>query len=118
MSQLNEAKNVDLFYDRSQFYKRPYWRPDAPRDDYAKMMSAAGGVVAYNVWRKSSFVRLNNISVAYSVPKPMLEKAKLQGLKFYVNVQNAFVFSNWEYFDPENKGLTPVIVNFGLNLVL
>lgn len=118
MSQLNEAKNVDLFYDRSQFYKRPYWTPEAPRNDYAKMMSAAGGVVAYNVWRKSSFVRLNNISVAYSVPKATLEKAKLQGLKLYVNVQNAFVFSDWEYFDPENKGLTPVIVNFGLNLVL
>jgi len=56
--------------------------------------------------------------LAYSVPKATLEKARLQGLKLYVNVQNAFVFSDWEYFDPENKGLTPVIVNFGLNLVL
>ena len=64
LSQFNEAKNVDRFYDRSQFYKRPYWTPDNPINDYAKMMSAAGSGVAFNVWRKSSFVRLNNISLA------------------------------------------------------
>jgi hypothetical protein len=118
LSQYNEAKNVDLFYDRSQFYKRPYWTPTNPINDYAKMMSAAGGTVAFNVWRKSSFVRLNNISLAYNLPKELVNRYKVQGLKLYVNVQNAFVFSDWEYFDPENKGLTPVIVNFGLNLTL
>ena len=45
-TQYNEAKNVDLFYDRSQFYKRPYWTPTNPINDYAKMMSAAGGSVS------------------------------------------------------------------------
>ncbi len=118
LTQFNEAKNVDLFYDRSQFYKRPYWTPENPINDYAKMMSAAGGVVAFNVWRKSSFVRLNNISLAYNVPKELVTRWRIQGLKLYMNVQNALVFSQWEYFDPENKGLTPVIVNFGLNLTL
>ena len=118
VSQYNEAKNVDLFYDRSQFYRRPYWTPTNPINDYAKMMSAAGGVVAYNVWRKSSFVRLNNISVAYTFNKDLMSRYKMQALKLYINVQNAWVFSDWEYFDPENKGLTPVIVNFGLNLTL
>jgi TonB-linked SusC/RagA family outer membrane protein len=118
MSQFNEAKNVDLFYDRSQFYRRPYWTPTNPINDYAKMMSAAGGSVAFNVWRKSSFVRLNNISLAYTVPQDILTKYKLNSLKLYMNVQNGWVFSSWEYFDPENKGLTPRIVNLGLNLTL
>lgn len=115
-TQYNEAKNVDLFYDRSQFYKRPYWTPANPINDYAKMMSAAGGSVAFNVWRKSSFVRLNNISLAYNVPQRILSKAKLQSLKLYVNKQNAAVFTPWEYFDPENKGLTPSTTTFGINL--
>ncbi len=118
VSQYNEAKNVDRFYDRSQFYKRPYWTPTNPINDYAKMMSAAGGSVGYNVWRSSSFVRLNNISVAYTFNKDLMSRYKMQALKLYINVQNAWVFSDWEYFDPENKGLTPVIVNFGLNLTL
>jgi TonB-linked SusC/RagA family outer membrane protein len=118
ISEFNEAKNVDLFYDRSQFYRRPYWTPTNPINDYAKMMSAAGGTVRFNVWRNSSFVRLNNISVSYTVPKEILSKYKFAGLKLYVNVQNAAVFSSWTYFDPENKGLTPSIANFGLNLTL
>ncbi len=118
LSQYNEAKNVDLFYDRSQFYKRPYWTPTNPINDYAKMMSAAGGTVAFNVWRNSSFVRLNNVSLAYTVPRELLSKYKIGSLKLYVNVQNAFVVSSWDYFDPENKGLTPYIINLGLNLTL
>jgi hypothetical protein len=82
------------------------------------MMSAAGGTVAFNVWRNSSFVRLNNVSLAYTVPRELLSKYKIGGLKLYVNVQNAFVVSSWDYFDPENKGLTPYIINLGLNLTL
>jgi TonB-linked SusC/RagA family outer membrane protein len=115
-TQYNEAKNVDRFYDRSQFYKRPYWTPENPINDYAKMMSAAGGSVAYNVWRKSSFVRLNNISIAYSLPQSVLNKIKFQSLKIYLNQQNAAVFSPWDYFDPENKGLTPSTTTVGLNI--
>ncbi|NBB22513.1 SusC/RagA family TonB-linked outer membrane protein [Runella sp. CRIBMP] len=115
-TEFNEAKNVDRFYDRSQFYKRPYWTPENPINDYAKMMSAAGGSVAYNVWRKSSFVRLNNISIAYSLPQSMLSKIKFQSLKIYLNQQNAAVFTPWEYFDPENKGLTPSTTTVGLNV--
>ncbi|MBM3441581.1 MAG: SusC/RagA family TonB-linked outer membrane protein [Bacteroidetes bacterium] len=118
VSIFNEARNVDLFYDRSQFYRRPYWTPTNPINDYAKMMSAAGGTVAFNVYRNSSFVRLNNISVAYTVPKEVLDKYKFQSIKLYINVQNGIVFSPWNYFDPENKGLTPTIVNFGLNTSL
>jgi TonB-dependent starch-binding outer membrane protein SusC len=115
-TQYNEAKNVDLFYDRSQFYKRPYWTPSNPINDYAKMMSAAGGAVAFNVWRKSSFVRLNNISLAYNLPQNITNKLKFQNVKFYVNKQNAAVFTPWEYFDPEIKGLSPSTTTVGLNL--
>lgn len=125
----NEAKNVDLFYDRSQFYKRPYWTPSNPINDYAKMMSAAGGSVAFNVWRKSSFVRLNNISLAYNLPQSMAKKLQLENVKIYVNKQNAAVFSPWEYFDPEGRAqnaattqnpnqvtLVPSTTTFGINL--
>ncbi len=80
------------------------------------MMSAAGGSVAYNVWRKSSFVRLNNISIAYSLPQSVLNKIRFQSLKIYLNQQNAAVFTPWDYFDPENKGLTPSTTTLGLNI--
>lgn len=118
LSQFNEAKNVDNFYDRSQFYQRPYWTPNNPINDYAAMMSNAGGGVTWNVYRKSTFIRLSNISLGYTVPTELAHKWKLDGLKAYVNVVNAAVFSQWNYFDPENKGPTPYTINFGLNLTL
>ena len=89
-------------------------------------MSNAGGPVSWNVWRKSTFVRLSNISLAYTLPSEITRKWKIDGLKFYVNVVNAAVFSNWKYFDPEyhgsngttNASPTPRTVNLGLNLTL
>jgi len=118
LSQFNEAANVDRFYDRSQFYKRPYWTPTNQIDDYARMMSSLGSGIGLNVWRKSSFVRVNNVSFAYTMPKKVTDKMKFQSLKLYFNIQNALTVSPWEYFDPENKGFTPSYGTFGINLTL
>lgn len=122
----NENKNVDFFYDRSNFYQRPYWTPDNPINDYAALNSNAGGVVSYNTYKKASFVRISNVSLAYTLPAAISNKWKLQGLKAYINVVNAYVFSGWNYFDPEYKGPnndtntapTPLVLNFGINLTL
>ena len=116
LSQFNEAANTDRFYDRSQFYKRPYWTPENQINDYGRMMSSIGSGIGFNIWRKSSFVILNNIGVAYNMPKKYIEKMKFQSLKFYFNIQNALVVSPWEYLDPENKGFTPSYGTFGINL--
>ncbi len=117
-SQLNEAKNVDKFYNRSNFYVRPYWTPSNPINDYAAINSNAAGAVNWNVWRKSSFIRLNNISLAYSLPSDLCKKMKFENAKVYLNAVNPYVFSTWKYFDPENKGITPITYNFGINLTL
>ena len=117
-SQFNEAANVDRFYDRAQFYKRPYWTPTNQIDDYARMMSSLGSGIGLNVWRKSSFIRVNNVSFAYTTPKRLTDKLKLQSLKVYFNIQNALTVSQWEYFDPENKNFTPSYGTFGINMTL
>jgi len=122
----NEAKNVDLFYDRSNFYQRPFWTPTNPINDYAAINSNAGN---FNVYRSASFVRLSSIAFAYTLPANMTNKMKFQSIKAYINVTNAFVISPWKYFDPEYKGTDPVnnpanaspvplTINFGLNVVL
>jgi hypothetical protein len=129
LSQFNESKNVDNFYDRSQFYQRPYWTPSNPINDYAAMMSNAGGAVTWNVYRKSSFIRLSNISLGYTVPAEIVHKWKMEGLKAYVNLVNSAVFSPWNFFDPEYHGAgistlpsnqtpVPITINFGFNVTL
>jgi hypothetical protein len=132
LSTFNEATNGarnnsnNIFYDRVNFYEVPYWTPYNPTNEYGKLGSTRGGGVTWNVYKKSSFVRLSNISLAYTVPAGITQKWKIGGLKFYVNVVNAAVFSKWDYFDPEYHGAdglqnitpTPRTYNFGLNLTL
>ncbi len=132
LSTFNEATNGarnggnNVFYDRVNFYEVPYWTPYNPTNEYGKIGSTRGGGVTWNVYKKSSFVRLSNISLGYTIPTAITQKWKIGGLKFYVNVVNASVFSNWNYFDPEFHGSdnntnispTPRTYNFGLNLTL
>jgi TonB-linked SusC/RagA family outer membrane protein len=129
LSSFSEATNSQLnggnvFYDRSNFYKIPYWTPSNPINDYAGIGSNVGGPVSWGVYRASSFVRLSNASLAYNVPSQLAKKWKFDNVKFYVNIVNAHVFTNWIYFDPENKNgtsggaPTPYNVNFGLNITL
>jgi TonB-linked SusC/RagA family outer membrane protein len=118
LSQLNEAKNVDKFYNRSNFYLRPYWTPTNPINDYAAINSNAAGAVTWNVYRKSSFIRISNISVAYNLPSELAHRYKMEAVKVYINAVNPQVFSSWSYYDPENKGITPITFNFGLNITL
>ncbi len=129
LSSFSEATNSQLnggnvFYDRSNFYRIPYWTPSNPINEYAGIASNVGGPVSWTVYRPSSFVRLSNMSFAYNLPQEIARKHKLEGVKFYMNVVNAHVFTNWIYFDPENKNgtsggaPTPYTINFGLNLTL
>jgi TonB-linked SusC/RagA family outer membrane protein len=50
---------------------------------------------------KGDFVRLKNVRLGYSIPKSLLEKAKIKSLMIYTDIQNLLTFSHLHYFDPE-----------------
>jgi TonB-linked SusC/RagA family outer membrane protein len=123
--QNNEIKNQDRFYDRSNYFDRPHWMPGNPINDYAAVNSNAGIWTAYT---SSAFLRISNVSLAYSVPSNTARRWGLEGIKAYINVTNLAVFTKWWYFDPEYKGPdpnaptnlapVPLSLNFGLNVTL
>lgn len=123
--QNNEIKNQDRFYDRANFYDRPHWMPNNPINDYAAVNSNAGIWTAYT---SSAFLRVSNVSLAYTVPSSTVRRWGFDGIKAYVNVTNLAVFTKWWYFDPEYKGPdpnnptnlapVPLSINFGLNVTL
>ena len=120
----NQAKNrSNAFPDRVNSYVFPFWTENKPINDYARLFSSDGGAT-YSVYRKSSFIRLDNISLAYSVSPNLLNRIHVQDLKFYLTVKNAaFYAPEWSYWDPEwasggNPGPTPRIYTLGLNLNL
>lgn len=52
-------------------------------------------------YRDVSFVKINNISLGYSLPNSVLDRVKMQQLRVYVNVLNPFVFTEYDGYDPE-----------------
>jgi TonB-linked SusC/RagA family outer membrane protein len=97
----NQAKNNGGFQDRQNSYKFPYWTASNPINDYARLFSSNGGA-SFSVYRKTSFIRLNTISVGYTLPKNLVSKAHIESLKVFANVTNAALYApDWNYWDPE-----------------
>jgi len=66
---------------------------------------------------KASFLRINNVSLGYTLPRNWVSKVKLSNVRAYITGYNLYVFDNYSGYDPEvstNKtgGLTPG-VDFG-----
>ncbi len=58
-----------------------------------------------------SFLRINNVTIGYSVPAKSLRKMKIEKLRFYFTANNLAVFTSYTGYDPEvsvrNSPLTP-----------
>jgi TonB-linked SusC/RagA family outer membrane protein len=57
----------------------------------------------------ASYLRLKNLSFAYSLPKKLTEKMSLGNLRVYVQGQNLLTFTKYIGLDPEVKNATPVL---------
>ena len=118
MTTFNAAKNRENFPERVNSWKFPYWTPETPHNDYARIYSAQGGAV-FDVWRDRSFIRLDNISLSYNVPNALLSKARVQNLKIFGTIRNVGWWApKWEFWDPENSGPNPRFFTVGVNLTL
>ena len=122
----NQAKNNNGFIDRSNSYIFPYWTPDNPRDDYARLFSSNGSA-AFSVYRKTSFIRLSTVALAYTLPTTLVDKAKIQSVKIFANVTNAALYApDWNFWDPEYRnrdgngnistGIPPRYYSLGINV--
>ncbi len=49
----------------------------------------------------ASFLRLKNVSLGYNLPKALVSKAYMQGVRIYFNATNLLTFSKYKDADPE-----------------
>lgn len=49
----------------------------------------------------ASYVKIQNITLGYTLRKQWVEKIRMKSLRIYVNVLDPFVFTNYKGFDPE-----------------
>jgi len=75
--------------------------------------NTGGSLPRYNQWHNNnfrisdrfiesgSFLRIQNISLGYNLPKKWVTKAKLANFKLYASVQNLHTFTKYTGYDPE-----------------
>ncbi len=75
-------------------------------------MGLTSPVVSSWAIEDGSFLRLNTISIGYTLPKKLTSKAYINKFRVYCTVYNAFLWTKYSGYDPEvntlrNNGLTP-----------
>ena len=83
------------------------WRPDNTDAKYPRVTTQSdwnyieedplSTFWLYNM----SYIRLKNVEIAYSIPKQLINKVKVQNLRVYFNAVNLLTFSKFKEVDPE-----------------
>jgi len=100
-----------------------YWTPENTDARYERPDIRVTSGLAGRLYGDRSFVRLQNVSLSYELPKDLIQRMKLQRARVYFNGQNLLTFTKWNGWDPEtNESITrrgrPVLKSFtfGLNV--
>ena len=90
-------------YDRRNTYAIPYWTPENGQNEYARPMvnfnAFGGGIMVY---KPRSFVRVQDVSLAYSLPAELTQRLKLNNGRIFVSARNLFTVTKWPGWDPES----------------
>lgn len=121
----NDDDGGRMSYALQNVTAKEYWTIDNPTNEYARIeaQGPTGAASPAKLYSRS-FIRLENISVGYTLPKQLTSKFSLERVKVYGTVRNAAVWAkDWEYGDPETNpafdsggGLATRIYTFGVNL--
>ena len=106
-------------------------------DPHMPRMAASSKSTTYNYVfsdrfiEDGSFLRIQNISIGYTLPKSATSLLKLQSLRVYAKLQNVYTFTKYSGYDPEVGSMnqnallsgvdnarypSPRIYTFGLNV--
>ncbi|WP_281635446.1 SusC/RagA family TonB-linked outer membrane protein [Flavobacterium marginilacus] len=119
---MNTYNDGSLYTNNYNPFVNPYWTIDNPTNDWARLDARGPAGAGTQKLYDRSFIRLDNISLAYSIPKDLLDRLHVRNFKIFASVQNAATwsaFSEWKYYgDPETGGLATRMFNLGFNVSL
>ncbi|TZF86470.1 TonB-dependent receptor (plasmid) [Pedobacter sp. BS3] len=92
----NRNLGTDFFYNR--------WTPDNPTDTYGTWSDANATANTNNTFyvEDASYLRLKNITLAYNLPKRLLQHTKtFSGLRIYIAGNDLVTWTKYSGYDPE-----------------
>ncbi|EDM34206.1 putative outer membrane protein [Pedobacter sp. BAL39] len=96
-----------------------FWSPDNPNGKYPSSILSA--TLNPSLYQNRSFIRLQDVSLAYKFSGKYIERLKLQSVNLFVSGRNLFTWTDWEGWDPEtDQGLLidgrPVLRGYSVGL--
>jgi hypothetical protein len=98
-SVVNVAWNADDVYRINASAVRPYWTPDNGVNNSTGVYNTP--VRRSGIYESRSFVRLQDVSLAYSIQPSILETLRLERARIYLSARNLYTWTNWSGWDPE-----------------
>lgn len=107
--------------NRNNNLKYNYWTPTNPTNEYPRPVATKDpDNVQTLYYEKADFLRFKNITLGYSLPKSVIQKASISNCRFYLTAQNPWVITGYTGVDPEGAtGYAAPSVSswmFGVNL--
>ncbi len=106
-------------------YHKDYWTPQNTNAYYPRIRFGGGGnyQTQTKYLQNAAYGRMKQITIGYSLPKHLLQRARIQRLRVYVTGQNLFEITKLhKAFDPELLDATTYPLNravsFGLQIGL
>ncbi|MBV6640750.1 MAG: TonB-dependent receptor [Cyclobacteriaceae bacterium] len=122
-SVVNPDWNADTYYRINSSAVRQYWTPDNGVNNATGAYNTP--VVHGGVYESRSFVRLQTVSLSYSLGQKALQSLNMQTLDVFISSVNPYTWTQWSGWDPEigNSSTTlannnPVMRNFTIGLRL
>lgn len=115
---LNRDNDQNKFTYGYNHHKKEYWTPENPTNKYARIQAVGpSGVENPIKIHNRNFVRLDNISLGYSLPEKWVRKAMIEKVRLTASINNVCtIASDWEFGDPETGGFASRTYNFGVQL--
>lgn len=76
-----------------------FWTPSNPDGIYA--LYHANPAINPTRFENRSFVRLQDVTLSYDLPKNWMKKIGVEGINIYMSCKNLLTFTGWHGWDPE-----------------
>ena len=116
---LNGDNSGSMFTNSCNTYEKEYWTPENPTNEYGRLNAQGpSGVTGIQKLYNRSFVRLDNITLGYTLPKAWTGKLGIERVHVTAGINNVLTIDSWEYGDPETGGFSNRQFQFGLSVTL
>lgn len=88
------------FYNRCNQLDLPYWTPENPINDRPSV--GYSNPRGYGFYEKLTYLRLQDLTLSYNIPRTILDKIHVGGVKIYISGKNLATWTGWHGYDPEH----------------